>query len=118
MSDELSSVIIKTKILNHFGDGDYPGGINAGTDAIIAQLQAPPEVAEQRAMEAGAQQRESEEGGSIFPLIFWGAVLVFMVIPMFRGGRRGRRSRRGGLPIMIWGPGMGGWGGGDRTSTR
>src|SRR3546814_15201817 len=94
-------------------DGDYPGGINAGTDAIIAQLQAPPEVAEQRAMEAGAQQRESEEGGSIFPLIFWGAVLVFMVIPMFRGGRRGRRYRRGGLPIMIWGPGMGGWGGGS-----
>ncbi|HEY9553201.1 TPM domain-containing protein [Allosphingosinicella sp.] len=113
LTDALSSVIIQTQILPHFRDGDYPGGINAGTDAIIAQLQAPPEVAEQRAMEAGAQQRESEEGGSIFPLIFWGAVLVFMVIPMFRGGRRGRRYRRGGLPIMIWGPGMGGWGGGS-----
>ncbi len=113
LTDALSSVIIQTQILPRFRENDYPGGITAGVDAIIAQLQAPPEVAEQRVMEAAAQQRESEEGGSIFPLIFWGVVLIFIILPMFRGGRRGRRYRRGGLPVVIWGPGMGGWGGGS-----
>jgi uncharacterized protein len=116
LTDALSSIIIQTQILPAFRDGNYPAGIMAGADAIIAQLQAPPELAEQRVMEAAAQQRESEEGGSIFPLIFWGAVMVFMIIPMFRGGRRGRRYRRGGLPIMIWGPGMGGFGGSSGSS--
>ncbi|WP_243444753.1 TPM domain-containing protein [Sphingosinicella humi] len=113
LTDALSSVIIQTQILPRFRENDYPGGIIAGADAIVAQLQAPPEVAEQRVMEAAAQQRESQEGGSIFPLIFWGMVLVFIIIPMFRGGRRGRRYRRGGLPVVIWGPGTGGWGGGS-----
>jgi uncharacterized protein len=117
LTDAFSSIIIQSQILPRFRDGDYPGGINAGVDAIIAQLQAPPELAEQRVMEAAAQQRESEEGGSIFPLIFWGVVLIFIIIPMFRGGRRGRRYRRGGLPVVIWGPGMGGWGSGSSGSS-
>ena len=116
LTDALSSVIIQTEILPRFRDGDFPGGIMAGADAIIAQLQAPPELAEQRAMEAAAQQQASDEGGSIFPLIFWGIVILFILIPMIGGGKRGRRYRRGGLPIVIWGPGTGsggGWGGGS-----
>lgn len=115
LTDALSSVIIQQAILPRFREGDYPGGINAGADAIIQQLQAPPEQAEQRAMEAAAQQqRETGDGGSIFPLIFWGMVLLFTIIPMVARGRKGRRYRRGGLPIMIWGPGIGGgWGSGS-----
>lgn len=109
LTDALSSVIIQTQMLPRFREGDFPGGIMAGTDAVIAQLQAPPELAEQRVMEAAASQRKAaEDEGSIFPLIFWGVVLIFIVIPMLRGGRHGRRYRRGGLPIVIWGPGMGG----------
>jgi uncharacterized protein len=117
LTDALSHGIIEGRILPRFRDNDYPGGIAAGADAIIEQLQAPPEEAERRALEAAAQQREGEEGGSIFPLIFWGVVLVFIIIPMFRGGRRGRRYRRGGLPVVIWGPGMCGWGGGSSGSS-
>lgn len=116
LTDALSSVIIQNQILPRFRENDYPGGINAGTDAIIAQLQAPPELAEQRAMEAAAaQQEESDGGGSIMPLIFWGMVLVFVILPMLRGGRRGRRYRKGGGPIVIWGPGMGGGGSGGSS---
>lgn len=112
LTDALSSVIIQSQILPRFREGDFPGGIIAGADAIIAQLQAPPELAEQRVMEAAATQRkQAEDEGSILPLIFWGMVLVFIVIPMLRGGRHGRRYRRGGLPIVIWGPGPGGFGG-------
>ena len=110
LTDALSSVIIQTRILPAFRDNDYPAGIMAGADEIIAQLQAPPEVAEQRALAAAEQQsRQRDDEGSIFPLIFWGIVLVFIILPMLRGGRRGRRHRG----VWIWGPGMGGFGGGS-----
>jgi uncharacterized protein len=118
ITDALSSIIISTQILPRFRTGDYPGGINAGASALIEQLGAPPEQAEQRAMAAAQQTRQRSAsgaggGGSIFSLIFWGLVLLFVVLPMLRGGRRGRRHRRGGLPIILWGPGGGGWGGGS-----
>lgn len=117
LTDALSALIIQNRILPRFKADDYAGGINAGADAIIEQLQAPPEQAEQRALEA-AQQRQQQQasggdGGSIMPLIFWGFVLLFVILPMMRGGRRGRKYRRhGGLPVVIWGPGFGGGGGG------
>jgi uncharacterized protein len=118
LTDALSSIIIRNRILPAFKAGNFPQGIHQGTDAIIEQLQAPPELAEQRALDAQAQegqQRASsggDEGGSIFPLIFWGVILIFFVLPMIRGGGRGRRHRRGG--VFIWGPGLGGgWGGGS-----
>lgn len=115
LTDAMSGLIIRDTIRPKFQAGDYPGGIEAGAGAIIEQLQAPPEVAEQKALEAQRQQVSSpdDDGGSIFPLIFWGIVLVFVVFPMIGRGRRGRRHRRGG--VFVWGPGFGGgsWGGGS-----
>jgi uncharacterized protein len=135
LTDALSHKIIQERILPRFRENDYPGGIVAGADAIIEQLQAPPEVAEQRALEA--QQRAQSGGGegdvSIVPLIFWGFVIVFIFIPgLFRRRGRGRRYRRGGSGLghvllwtaldaaassgrssgSGWGGGGGGWGGG------
>ena len=120
ITDALSWVIINEQILPRFKAKDYPGGIKAGADALIQQLGAPPEQAEQKALEA--QQRQQARGssggdgmGSIFPLIFWGLIFLFVILPMLRGGRRGRRHRRGG-GVVIWGAGFGGgggsWGGG------
>ena len=114
MTDALSNQIIQRDMLPRFRDNDYPGGIMAGADAIIQQLQAPPEVAEQRALEAAQADSGGGEGGSFLPLIFWLVVLGFIFIPMLRsgfGGRKYRGRRRG--PIVIWGPGMGGWSGGS-----
>ncbi|HYW17074.1 MAG TPA: TPM domain-containing protein [Allosphingosinicella sp.] len=116
MTDALSHQIITQQILPAFKRGDFPGGINAGADAIIAQLQAPPEQAEQKALAAQQAQRQrgrNSGGGSIFPLIFWGAVFLVFILPMIRGGRRGRRHRRDS-GVWVWGPGLGGvdWGGG------
>ena len=115
LTDALSSQIINGQILPRFRDNDYPGGIMAGADAIIQQLQAPPEAAEQRALEAAqAEQGGGGESGSIFPLIFWLVVLAFIFIPLLTSGFRGRkyrgRGRRRGGPIVLWGPGLGGWG--------
>jgi uncharacterized protein len=118
MTDALAHQIIQNEITPSFKAGDYPGGINRGADAIISQLQAPPEAAERKALEAQQAQRANtssgESGGSIVPLIFWGLVFMFVILPMLSGGgRRGRRYRRGG-GVFVWGPGLGGggWGGG------
>jgi uncharacterized protein len=119
LTDAMSGFIIRESIRPRFQAGDYPGGIDAGVDAIIEQLRAPPEVAEQKALEAQRQQQglsRRHESGSILPLLFWGIILFFIVIPMFRGRRGGRRYGRRG-PVVLWGPGFGGggWGGGGSS---
>ena len=129
MTDGLANQIIQQQILPRFrNNNDYAGGIMAGADAIIAQLQAPLEQAEQTA--AAAERARAESGGgrsgqhrgsSPWPLIFWIGVAIFILYGLTRSGMRGkawRRRRRGwGGPIVIWGPGWGGghrddWGGG------
>jgi uncharacterized protein len=119
LTDALASQIIRNEITPRFRDGDYAGGINAGVDAIIAQLQAPPEAAEQRVRAAADAHKSRRGGGSILTLIFWVVILAFIIIfSIIRRGVRGRRfgrrrGRRG--PVIIWGPGLGGggWGGGS-----
>jgi uncharacterized protein len=124
ITDALSWQIINSQVLPRFKANDYPGGIKAGTNALIGQLGAPPEVAERKALEAaqqrqqaGAQRAGGGGGSSIFTLIFWGIVFLFVILPMLRGGgrRRGRRYGRRGSSVFLWGPGFGGgggWGGG------
>ena len=112
LTDALSSQIIREVITPRFRENDYPGGIDAGVDAIIAQLQAPPEAAEQRAMEAAqAEAGSGEEGGSAWPLIFWIIVIVFIIIPMVRSGFGGRRYRGGSSGGFSGGGGSFGGGG-------
>ena len=115
MTDALSNRIIQSIILPRFRDNDYAGGIIGGVDAIIEQLQAPPEQAEQRALEAAAAASGGGAGSSILPLVFWLVVLGFILVPLLMHsgfkGRKYRGRRRGGGPIIIWGPGMGSWGG-------
>jgi uncharacterized protein len=118
LTDALSHQIIQNDILPRFRENDMAGGIIAGADAVIAQLGAPPEQAEQRAIaaaEAQRQQASGDEGGSPMGLIFWVIILFFVIIPMLRRGRRGKRygrRRRGawGGPVVIWGGDSGGWG--------
>lgn len=121
LTDGMSGLIIRREIQPRFRAGDYPGGINAGVNAILEQLSVPPEEAERRAIAAQQQQSEavrSDNGGSGLGIIFWMFVLIFVIGAMARGGRRGRRygTRRrrgwGGSPVVIWGGGWGDSGGG------
>ena len=138
LPDAMAHIIIRDSITPRFKAGDFAGGIEAGTDAIITQLRAPPEAAEAKAIEAQRQQQQQQSsrrgsgnGGSFVPMIFWFMVIGFVLLSMFRGGgRRGRRGpwgarRYGGsdLPILLWALGSaldsrhrssrgGSWGGG------
>ncbi|MFL0356049.1 TPM domain-containing protein [Erythrobacter sp. GH1-10] len=98
LTDALSHLIIQNRILPRFREGDMPGGIVAGTDAIIEQLQLPPDEAARVAQEAG-QQRESSsrEGGFPFGALIWlGFMFFFFVLPIIRGANRRRKYRSKG----------------------
>ena len=126
LTDAMAGTIIRSAILPRFKAGDMGGGIIAGVDAIIQQLELPPEEAAKRAETAQARARDRDHNVGFFPVI----VIVFaffMIIGgisgMTRGGRRYHsRRRRGGIDpvVVLWGlealshasRGRGGWGGG------
>lgn len=96
LTDALSSLIIQNEILPAFRDGDMPGGIVAGTDAIIAQLVLPPDEAARVAQEA-SQTQSSDKGGFPFGFLIWvGFMFFFFVLPIIRGSRRRRKYRSKG----------------------
>jgi uncharacterized protein len=112
MTDALSSRIIRDAITPRFRANDYPGGINAGADAIIAQLQAPPEAQERAAVAAQQVENQSKarshrrgNRGAPIGLIIVGLVFFFIIIPAFTAGFAGRRYKgRGRRGVSIWGP--------------
>lgn len=122
LTDALSSVIIQQDILPRFRDNDYPGGIAAGTDALINQLTLPEEEARAYAEQVGKKARSGGDKAPSGLVILWLVIILFFIVfPAIaaarRGGKRHRRSRGLG-PIVIWGPGSGGgWGGGSSGSS-
>ena len=129
LTDALSGRIIRDTVTPLFKANDYPGGIQAGVNAIAEQIQLPPEEAQARAAAAAANERNRADEGNMGGLFFVGfIILIFFVLPMLsRLGRRGKKRRKGrpwDAPIIIWGGddwgggsggsswGGGGWGGG------
>jgi uncharacterized protein len=116
MTDAMSSIIIRNDILPKFKAGDFDGGVEAGTDAIIQQISQDRGVAIQKA-QAAAQEAE-DDGGShhrlpvpviILIIIFFvlfsrGWLPWFLLGSIFGGGRGGGGGWSGG--------GGGGWSGG------
>jgi len=116
LTDAFASVIINTQIVPRFKAGDMPGGIEAGTDALIRQLSLPDQEAKAKLDAAVAafdrtHRRQGEQGAPL-SLVFWGIVAFFILLSFLRNHAGGQSYRGGRLPIMIWGPGLGGWGGG------
>ncbi|MEO7654708.1 MAG: TPM domain-containing protein [Sphingomicrobium sp.] len=126
LTDAMSSIIIRNAILPHFklNPPDYGGGIVAGADQIITQMNLPPDEAARRLQQADNSQRASrDDSPGLIPVLFWMVVILFVIGAMFRkaGGRR-YRSRGGGIDplIVLWGLNElsrgssrgGGWGGG------
>ena len=113
LTDGLSSSIIRNDITPRFKDGDFVGGINAGVDRIVTQLELPADEAAKIA-NAAQESRGRDEGVPFGAIIFVLFLIFFVFLPMFRsmnGG--GRKHRRGGMgPVIIWGGGGSGFGGG------
>lgn len=117
--DGYASGVVNGTILPAFRDGDMGGGIVAGANEIAEQLRLPLEAAEARALEAAKASRGSRGGGEVnwIALIFWIAVILFILVPIVVGAAGGKKYRRGRAPVVIWGPTWGGssgggWGGG------
>ena len=113
LTDGLSSSIIRNDITPRFKDGDFVGGINAGVDRIVTQLELPADEAAKIA-NAAQESHGRDEGVPFGAIIFVLFLIFFVFLPMFRsmnGG--GRKHRRGGMgPVIIWGGGGSGFGGG------
>jgi uncharacterized protein len=128
ITDILSGRIIRNDVTPRFKAGDFPGGIQAGVNAILTQLSKSPEDAKAIADAAAAAEKNRPRGGGSIPIgaIAWPLFLIFFfILPLFRR-RRGRHYAGGGWGsgvgnILLWsalnsamnsGRGGGGWGGG------
>lgn len=115
LTDGLSSSIIRNDITPRFKEGDFPGGINAGVDRIVTQLELPADEAAKIAADA-QKKRSDSDGFPIGALIFLLFIFFFVLLPIIQslkgGGRKHRR--RGSAPVIIWGGGD--WGGGSGRS--
>jgi uncharacterized protein len=108
VTDALSSVIIQTQVLPKFRAGDFNGGVEAGTDALIQQLSLDTSEAERRAAIAKQQlQRGGDRGGGGL-VGFLVILFIFIAIARVFGGWAL-------LPFLFMGGGGrgGGYGGGD-----
>ncbi len=104
LTDALSSHIIQTDILPPFREGGYERGIDAGVDAVIAQLRLDPAEAQARA----AQVVQTEAEAPIFPAVIIALIFVFFFLSLLaRVGRKARPVRgqrnRGVSPVLVWG---------------
>lgn len=107
LTDALTNRIIRHDIVPRFKAGDIPGGVSAGTDALVAQLQLPPEAAKA----AAAKAKAADSGPGFSPIaLFWLALIIIWIIVAIKRSKRGRRMAGSSAPVVIWGPGTGGWG--------
>ncbi len=105
LTDALSSVIIQTKVLPAFRNGEFDAGVTAGTDALIEQLSLDTSTAERRAAAAEHQLARQGNGGPPVSAVIIFIVIVFIFLRIFGGW--------GALPFLFMGGG-GGWGGSGR----
>jgi uncharacterized protein len=102
ITDAFSSRVIRQHIAPRFQQNDWAGGLNAGADALMAQIrkgEAPVEP-----MERAREGEPAGTGSVLFMIILF--VIIFFILPSLL------RSRRGGgcggcLPLFFF-PGGGG----------
>jgi len=106
LPDILAGRIIRDGIIPRFKANDYPGGIIVGVDQISKLLQLPPEESRKLIEAAKRDQSGEKSKGEIIFVLF--IIFFFFILPMLRGGRRGRAYAGGLAPVILWGPTIGG----------
>jgi uncharacterized protein len=124
LTDAWSGTMIRSVMMPKLTQGgDIPGAMEAGTDAVIAQLRASPEEAKANVDAAAAafdkvhRRGRSHSGGIPFGLVFWGFVIAFVVLSSLRRGDRGQGYGSGVGSAFLWGSALGGFGGGSGSGS-
>lgn len=130
LPDVLAGRILRDHVTPKLKVSDFAGGINAGVDQIIAQLNRDPADAKAIAEAATAARREGTPSseGTIASAIFW-IVLIVVAMAIFGRRNRGYGQRSSGVDpgIVLWGLSeiaraashgghSSGWGGGSSDS--
>lgn len=105
LPDVLAGRIISSAVTPRFKQGDYPGGISAGVEQILTQLNRNPADAKAVAEAAAAAGIRSEAGGSVMvSAVFW-IIFIVVMIAIFGRRKRGFAQRRSGIDpgIVLWG---------------
>jgi uncharacterized protein len=105
VTDALAGRIIRDTMIPYLKSGDYGGGIAAGVDGIITQLDRSPADAKAVAEAAAAASKQSGNGNaSAGSVIFWIVLILFFMMVFGRGNRR-QGVRRSGIDpgIVLWG---------------
>lgn len=110
LTDALASLILQTRVLPLFKDGDMAGGVVAGTDALIEQLSLGAPEAQQRIADAEVAS-SGDQGFDPEAFIF----IVILVLWLVFGVLRGRRRGGWWIPPLVMGGGSG-WSGRDHDS--
>ena len=124
ITDGLSSTIIQNRILPLFRRGDFAGGIQLGVKDIEDSLLGDPAEVAKRAVGGGRDQNPQGSWTDWLPVLFWIAIVLFIVWSNYRQMKNGGNSaygRRGGGVVILpggfggsgnWRGGGGGWSGG------
>ena len=103
ITDAFSSRVIRQYIAPRFQSGDWAGGINAGADALMAQIRKGEAPVEPMERARSGEGEPAGVGSVLFMIILF--VIIFFILPaMLRGGRGGCG---GCLPLFFF-PGGGG----------
>lgn len=104
LTDALSGRIIRDVVVPRFKANDYGGGIAAGVDQIIAQLDRSPADAKAVAEAAQAARANGGQGeASAGSVIFWLVIIVFFIALFGRGRARGQRRSGIDPGVVLWG---------------
>ncbi|MBS7544392.1 TPM domain-containing protein [Ancylobacter oerskovii] len=121
LPDAVASTIIQTAILPAFRAGDFPDGIEKGTEAVIEILNLDPAEAEARARRAAEPAMTVDD---LVPLLIFAAMVAFWIFLLYQQARRRQYARRhggvvlpGGISGWEWsrGSSRGGWSGGGSS---
>jgi uncharacterized protein len=111
LTDAWSGRLMRETMVPRLKAGDVPGALEAGTDAIVAQLRRSPDEAKARTDAAVREfdRSRARQGGDGFPfaIMFWAIVLGAMLFALAVGRRRkgpwGRRYRASNdWSVVLW----------------
>lgn len=103
--DGLAGEIVRSQVRPHFREGQFGAGMKQGVDSIIQVL------AQKKGIPLDSKGQKRKQSIFNSPLLFDGALLIVILIFIFKALFSSPFSRRSG-PGNFWGAGGGGFGGG------